>query len=55
MTQRARKQLKTLRAATLRYSPRVAEKLSRNGEKADSAVVASAAKYYVALKKLADK
>jgi hypothetical protein len=55
MTQVAMKKLKTLRAATIKYSPRVERKLSNAGRKPDSAVVESAAKYYVALKKLAEE
>jgi hypothetical protein len=55
MTQRALKQLRVLSAATVRNSPRVHRKLSKAGKRADSAVVTSAAKYYVALKKLAEK
>ena len=56
MTQRATlKRVKAIRVATKRYSPQVRSKLTRGGKKADSAVVISAAKYYVALKKLADK
>jgi hypothetical protein len=56
MTQRAIRKLAVLRAATLRYSPRVQTKLCESGSNSDSALVtASAAKYYVALKKLAKK
>jgi len=55
MTQQAIKKLETLRAATIRYAPRVEEKLEKSGKKADTAVVHSAAKYYVALKKLAEE
>jgi hypothetical protein len=55
MTQRALKQLRVLSAATVRNSPRVQKKLSKAGKAADSAVVTSAAKYYDALKKLADR
>jgi hypothetical protein len=55
MTQKALKRLRSLRNATKRYSPQVEQKLSRHGKKADSAVVSSAAKYYIALKKLAEK
>ena len=57
MTQRAIKKLEVLRAATIRYSPRVEKQLRANGRKSesDSAVVHSAAKYYIALKKLAEE
>lgn len=55
MTQAAIKKLRSLRAATVKYSPRVEKKLSIAGRKPHSAVVESAAKYYVALKKLAEE
>lgn len=56
MTQRANKQLKTLCATTRKYSSVVEKRLSRAaGEKANEAFIESAAKYYPALKKLADK
>lgn len=55
MTQRALKQFRVLRAATLRNSVRVKKSLSKAGKSADSPVVESAAKYYTALKKLAEK
>jgi hypothetical protein len=56
MTQRALRKLGALRAATVRYSPRVESKLAQSGTKTDTtAIVGSAAKYYVALKKLANK
>lgn len=55
MTQTAIKKLRSLRAATVKYSPRVQKKLSSSGRKPDSAVVESAAKYYVALKQLAEE
>jgi hypothetical protein len=55
VTQRAMKQLETLRRATARYSPRVKAQLSKAGKKSDSAIVESASKYYVALKKLANE
>lgn len=55
MTQRAIKQLETLQRATARYSPRVKAQLSKAGKKSDSATTESAAKYYVALKKLASE
>ncbi len=53
MTQRAMKKLEALCRATARYSPDVQKKLSKDGKNA--AVAQSAAKYYVALKKLAEK
>jgi len=55
MTQSAMKKLEILRNATARYSPRVKQRLSKAGRSADSAIVQSAAKYYVALKKLAER
>ena len=56
MTQKTAKKLKVLRAATVKYSPRIREKLGKTGRKSDSdAVTFSAAKYYVALKNLAEK
>jgi hypothetical protein len=54
MTQKSKKNFNSLRASTARYSGTVQKKLSRRGEKPNKALVASAAKYYVALKKLAD-
>jgi hypothetical protein len=55
MTQKARKQAKALRLTTRRYSASVKRKLSESGAKPSAAVVESAAKYYPALKKLAEK
>ena len=55
MTQRAIKSLEVLRRATAKYSPRVKAQLSKAGKKSGSATVESAAKYYVALKKLANE
>jgi hypothetical protein len=54
MTQRAKEQLDNLRETTRRYSSEVEKKLSRNGQ-SNEALVESAAKYYPALKKLAEK
>lgn len=54
LTQKAQKSLKSLSANTKRYSGTVQRKLSKRNGKANSALVSSAAKYYVALKKLAD-
>jgi hypothetical protein len=51
MTLKMKKKLTALREATEKYSPRVQTQLSGT----DSAITASAAKYYVALKKLASK
>ena len=51
MTQKAKKRLEALCRATDRHSPDVHKRLSGDGKNA--AVVQSAAKYYVALKKLA--
>ena len=54
MTQTAlKKKLDALCRATERYSEDVRKKLSK--DKKNAAVVQSAAKYYVALKKLAEK
>ena len=55
MTQKAIKKLQALRAATVRYTPRVEQELSKIGKASDAAVTESAAKYYVAIKKLAKK
>ena len=55
MTQRAIKNLQALRAATVKNTPRVEKELSKIGKSSDDAVIASAAKYYVAIKKLATK
>ncbi len=53
MTQKARKQMATLRRTTRRYTATVEKKLSKSGVRLNAAVVESAAKYYPALKKLA--
>ena len=53
MTQKSRKNLESLSASTARYSGAVQRKLSKRKTKPNSAVVASAAKYYLALKNLA--
>jgi hypothetical protein len=55
LTQKAQKNFKLLSASTERYSGTVQRKLSKGSSKPNSALVASAAKYYVALKKLADE
>jgi len=55
MTQSVAKKVAVLRRATVRYSPRVHLKLSKAGRQANTAMVESAAKYYVALRKLAEK
>ncbi len=55
MTQKALKRLTSLSGATAKYSSRVQRKLSKENTPRESALVQSAAKYYVALKKLADK
>ena len=54
LTQKAQKSLKSLSANTARYSGAVQRTLSKSNRKPNSALVASAAKYYLALKKLAD-
>lgn len=56
MTQRATYNLRTLCALTRKYSSKVEKQLSKAaGKQANEAFVLSAAKYYPALKKLADK
>ena len=55
MTQKAIKKLKALCRATERYSSIVQQKLSHSGSDKESAFAQSAAKYYPALKKLAEK
>ncbi len=55
MTQKAAKKVGVLRRATVRYSPCVQRKLSKAGKRPNAAMVESAAKYYVALRKLAEK
>jgi|tagenome__1003787_1003787.scaffolds.fasta_scaffold20425247_1 hypothetical protein len=56
MTQRAAKHLKDLCVNTQKYSPVVEKQLSKVvGNKPNEAFVLSAAKYYPALKKLANK
>lgn len=55
MTQRAAQKVAVLRRATERYSPRVEHKLSEAGKRVNTPMVESAAKYYVALRKLAEK
>jgi hypothetical protein len=55
MTQKARKKLNALCRETERYSPTVQQKLSPTKSSKESAVAQSAAKYYPALKKLAEK
>lgn len=55
LTQKAHKNFKLLSATTVRYSGTVQRKLSKSNSKPNPALVASAAKYYVALKKLADE
>lgn len=54
MTQKVRKRLESLQESTAKYSSTVQRKLS-TGDRRESALVHSAAKYYVALKKLAEK
>jgi hypothetical protein len=54
LTQKAQKKFNSLNKSTTRYSGIVQKKLSKRCGKPNSAVVASAAKYYSALKKLAD-
>jgi hypothetical protein len=56
MTQTAiNRRLAQLRTATEKYTPRVEKKLASSGGRTHTAMAKSAAKYYVALKKLADE
>jgi hypothetical protein len=55
MTRTAIKKMKTLRAATIRYSPRVKREGPSRGKYTQTAFSASAAKYHSALKKLASE
>lgn len=55
MTQAALKKFRVLVNETENNSVRVQKKLSKAGKQADGPMVASAAKYYTALKKLAEK
>ncbi len=55
MTQKAMKKLEVLCRATERYSHTVNQKLSHSKGSKESAFAQSAAKYYPALKKLAEK
>ena len=56
MTQRAiNRSLAQLRTATAKYTPRVEKKLASSGRHTHAAMAKSAAKYYVALKKLAEE
>ncbi|MGH9778520.1 MAG: hypothetical protein ACRD5I_08915 [Candidatus Acidiferrales bacterium] len=55
MTERVRKNLVRLKASIKRHTPGVKRQLSRSGMAAKPAVVLSAAKYYSALKKLAQQ
>lgn len=53
VSKQQREALKSLRINIKRNAPLVAKKLSRSGAKADPALVYSAAKYYLTLKRLA--
>ncbi|HXV31277.1 MAG TPA: hypothetical protein VD840_13180 [Sinorhizobium sp.] len=55
MTAKVQRELAALKRNVERYAPHVEEKLTRAGAKPDPAVVYSAAKYYPALKKLAQE
>jgi hypothetical protein len=55
MTQKVAKKVKALRATTIRYSSRVQRQGPRAENETETAFSRSAAKYYVALKKLASK
>ncbi|MGH9556680.1 MAG: hypothetical protein ACRD2Y_12745 [Terriglobales bacterium] len=55
MTQKVRQRIAALRRTTRRHARTVEKKLSRSGIKPNVALVESAAKYYPALKKLAEK
>jgi hypothetical protein len=55
MTRQTAKNLRALRDSVRRNRARVAKKLSKSGKAPSPPVVHSAAKYYEALKQLADK
>jgi hypothetical protein len=55
MTVKVQREVTALKRNVERYTPRVEEKLTKAGAKPDPAVVYSAAKYYPALKKLAQE
>lgn len=55
MTRRTLKRVESLSRSTAKYSARVQRKLASVGTRKEDAVVQSAAKYYVALKQLAEK
>jgi hypothetical protein len=55
MTQETKNRVASLRKSTAKYSLRVARKFASTGTRRDAAVMQSAAKYYVALKQLAEK
>ncbi|MGA8490245.1 MAG: hypothetical protein WB711_07475 [Terriglobales bacterium] len=55
MSNRTRQDLKTLKEIMAQHSHAVEQHLSKTGTTAPRALVASAAKYYPTLKKLADK
>jgi hypothetical protein len=55
MTRTAMKKMKTLRAATIRFSPKVKREGPIKGKFTETAFSASAAKYHSALKKLASE
>ena len=56
MTQRVKKKIRELQATTIRYSPRVTKQgPTAKGNKSKTAFSHSAAKYYLALKKLASE
>lgn len=55
MTQKKEKAFKALTMITRQNSDHVQERLTRDGRKANAAFVESVAKYYPALKKLAEK
>ena len=54
MSPKVERRLETLQQVTTKYSATVQQKLSK-GDGRHAAVVQSAAKYYIALKKLAEK
>jgi hypothetical protein len=53
MTVLMKKQLRTTNQNIKKNTPRVAKKLAQRGVRADEAIIASVAKYYEALNKLA--
>ena len=55
MTETAMRKVASLSTEIAKNSERVSRKISRRGRREDRAIIVSSAKYYAALKKLADK